>query len=136
MPNLILTEIGWEERVRDKLGVKEAYLPNSSIGQPDIIGVAEANIIKVMPDYAEITGFEKTWLEAATVCECAVLLCPSMPARLPSRTQGPHTTIGIDVDWEKKKSELENERDNFLGRLSGYDYIPRFRLAGPSRRSR
>ena len=133
MPNLILTGVGWQERVRDKLGVKEAYLPDASIDQPDIIGVAEANIIETRPDYESLEGFERIWLESATVCECAVLLCPSMPARLPARTQGPHTTIGIEVDWEKKRAELASERDGLLGRISGYDYFPHFRLSGPSR---
>jgi len=137
MANLILTATGWESRVRNRLGADDAYLTNADIAQPDIITVAEANIIEQVPDYATLvddpTGspptFKRTWLEAATVCECAVLLCPSMAARLPATEQGPHFTREVTVDWDKKRQELEAERDGYIGKIVGLVAVPHFGIS-------
>lgn len=129
MANLILTAEGWQGRVRNKLGVDEAYLTDADISQPDIITVAEANIIEQVPDYASLTGNNRTWLEAATVCECAALLCPSMAARLPASEQGPHFTREVTVDWDKKRQELEAERDSYIAKIVGLVAVPHFGLS-------
>lgn len=135
MANRILTDSNWTQRVRDKLGVDEAYLTDSVLIQPDIISVAEASIIEQVSDYASLTGDDIVWLEAATVCECAALLCPSMKVRMPSKEQGPHFTQETPVDWDKKKQDLEDERDRFVAKINGSDLIsvPRFGLAGTRR---
>ena len=117
MANRILTTVGWEQRIRDKVGVDVAYLPDSVVQQPEYITVAEANIIEQVPDYASLTGDKKVYLEAAVVCECAVLLCPSMSVRLPAREQGPHETHEVLIDWDKKKAEFETERDGYIGKI-------------------
>lgn len=117
MANRILKDEGWENRVRDKMGVSDSYLPDSAIEQPDIIDVAESNIIEQVPGYDELTGDKKTYLEAAAVCECCILLCPGMPARLPKQSQGPHARYELGVDWDEKKAELRAERDAFLGKI-------------------
>ena len=129
MANLILTAIGWQSRVRNRLGVDDAYLTEADIAQPDIISVAEANIIEQVPDYATLTGSKRTWLEAATVCECAALLCPSMAARLPASEQGPHFTREVAVDWDKKRQELEAERDSYIAKIVGLVAVPHFGLS-------
>lgn len=131
MPNLILTEAGWQQRVRDKLGVEDAYLPDTVIEQPEVITVAEAMIIEQVPDYASLTGTDKVWLEAATICQCAALLCSSMSARLPVREQGPSFTQEVAIDWNKKRDELEDERDIALTRISTYELetVQLFRLS-------
>lgn len=126
MANLILTTDGWQDRVRLKLGVDEAYLSDTELAMPEIVSIAEANIIEQVPDYASKTGTDKVYLEAATVCECAILACPSMPARMPTREQGPHATFEISVDWDKKKAELEAERDSYLSRLVTLATVPHF----------
>ena len=46
MANKILTAENWQQRIRDKLGIDIAYLPNTVIEQPDYITIAESNIIK------------------------------------------------------------------------------------------
>jgi hypothetical protein len=107
--------------------VDEAYLTDADIAQPDIITVAEANIIEQIPDYASLTGNKRTWLEAATVCECALLLCLSMAARLPTREQGPHFTQEITIDWDKKRQEIEVERNSYIGRVVGFTTIAHLR---------
>ena len=129
MANRILTVEGWEERIRDKLGVDPAYVPDEAIKQPDIIDVAEANIIAQIPNYTDLTGDKKTYLEAAVVCECCVLLCPGMAARLPAKGQGPHEGHTLYIDWDKKKAEFAAERDGYIGKIIPIPFVPHFGLS-------
>ena len=117
MANRILIDLNWTQRVRDKLGVMEAYLSDSTLQQPEVITVAEANIIEQVPDYANLMDDKRVYLEAAVVCECAKLLCPSMSTRLPKKEQGPHETHEVDVDWKQKKTDFEVERDGYIGKI-------------------
>ncbi len=130
MSNRILTDIGWESRIRNKLGVDESYLADSDIQQPDIITTAEENIIDIIPGYASLTAGKTIWLESATVCECAAILCPTLKARVPIREQGPHFTRDLDYDWDKRREELEKERDALLGKVEGFDSVPHFGISG------
>lgn len=118
MANRILTTAGWQQRILDKLGVDVAYLPFTAIEQPECISVAEANIIKQVPDYADLTDDDLIYLEAAVVCECSAILCPGMPARLPVREQGPSETHELNIDWTKRKTDIENDRDGYIGKIS------------------
>lgn len=117
MANRILKMEGWEKRIQDKLGVDPAYLPDESIRQPDIIGVAEANIISQIPDYATLEGDAKVYLESAVVLECCVLLCPSMSARLPKKEGGPHMNHELWVNWDNKKIQFEEEKNTCIGKV-------------------
>lgn len=121
MPNKILVEEGWEQRIRDKLGVDDANLPDSIIQQPDYITIAESNIIKAFPEYASLVDVDKVYIEAAVVCECARLLCPSLKARLPKIESGPAYKVELNVDWDKVALDLEAERDSNLGRIESID---------------
>ncbi len=125
MSNRILKDIGWQARIRSELGVDEAYLSDAEIDRPEAITVAEANIIERVPSYATLTGDKRVWLEAATVCECAVLLCSSMAARLPRRSEGPHTNIELSIDWEQRRREIEEKRDVFLERITPLTHYSR-----------
>lgn len=117
MANRILTTDGYEERVRSKLGVSEPYLPDNDINQPDCIAVAEANIIAQIPKYNDLEGDARMYLEAAVVCECAILLCPTMAVRLPQKEQGPHETHELAINWDKRKTGLESERDGHISKV-------------------
>lgn len=131
MSNAILKSTGWQQRVRLKLGIDEAYLSDAELALPEIIDIAEANIIEQVPDYASKTGTDKVYLEAATVCECAILACPSMPARLPTKEQGPHVTFELDVNWVDKEVKLRAERDSYISKViddgsGGLAAVPHF----------
>ncbi len=130
MANKILVDDGWQGRIRNLLGVDTAFLPDFDLEQPDIISVAEANIIELVPDYASLEGDKKTYLESATVCECAILVCDSMPARLPVRESGPHATFEVAVDWEKKKRELQDKRDSYLSKIITMPKMKYFAISG------
>jgi hypothetical protein len=129
MANRILKDIGWETRIQKKMGVDPAYLPETDIQQPEVITVAEANIIAQIPDYATLADDKKVYLEAAVVCECASLLCPSMAARLPKKEQGPHETHELEIDWNKKKAEFEVERDGYVGKINPPSTLLHFGLS-------
>src|SRR5690554_6609760 len=129
MTNKILAGEGWQGRVRDKLGVDNAYLPDSALEQPDVITIAEENIISMVIDYEAMEGRDKVYLEAAAVAECAIQVCTTMKARLPSRLSGPHADISVNVDWDKRKEELEVERNSYIARIAGdLPFVPTFRV--------
>lgn len=117
MENRILVESGYENRVRSKLGVSEPYLPNEDINYPDILTIAEANTISKLSDYEALEGDSKAYLESLVVLECCILLCPSMGARLPKKETGPHAGHELYVNWDNKKLEFMEERDNLLGKI-------------------
>lgn len=135
MANKILKAEGWQQRIRDKMGVEEAYLSDSTLSQPEVITVAEANIIAQIPDYENLQDDKKVYLEAAVVCECAVLLCSSMSARLPKREQGPHETHEVAIDWDKKKADFATERDEYIGKIlsSSFSSMLHFGISYPVR---
>ena len=117
MANRILTSYTWEQRIRDKMGVDDGYLPDSTLQQPDIIGVAEANIISQIPDYTGLEGDSRVYLESAVVLECCILLCPGMAARLPKKEAGPHMNHELWVNWDNKKVQFEEERNGCIGKV-------------------
>ncbi len=126
MTNRILLEVGWQGRIRSKLGVDEAYLPDPVIEKPEFITVAETNIISEVPDYDSLTGDQVVYLENAVVCECAALLCPIMKSLLPVREVGPHATFEVNVDWDKRRTELEAERDASIAKIVFMPSVPHF----------
>ncbi len=117
MANRILTAENWKERIRDKIGIESAYLPDSAIQSPDCITVAEANIIAQIPEYATLTDDLRVYLEYCVVLECCILLCNSMPVRLPNKESGPHASYELSVDWNNKKAEFEVEREKYIMKI-------------------
>jgi hypothetical protein len=117
MENRILKNDYWEKRIRDKMGVDDAYLPDDLLNSPDIITLAEANIISQISDYATLDGDLRVYLEYAVILECCILLCPSMGARLPKKETGPHGSYELGSDWSNKKTEFEEERNRFIGKI-------------------
>lgn len=117
MDNRILIEVGYEDRIRSKVGVSEPYIPNVDINQPDIVDVAELNIISMFPDYEDFEGDNLVYLESIAILECCILLCPSMSARLPKKESGPHAGHELYVNWDKKKDEFISERNSLVDRL-------------------
>lgn len=122
MTNKILVNEGWKDRIRYKIGVDDAYLPDEILQSPDIIDVAELNIINMLPDYTALSPDNKTYLEAATVIECCILLCLGMPSRLPKKQSGPHESHELDSDWLKKKEMFEDERNGLIGKIIESDF--------------
>ena len=99
------------------MGVSEPYLPDEDINYPDIIDVAEGNIITKVKGYDLIApgSVSRVYLESAIILECCILLCPSMGARLPKKQAGPHESHELYVNWDNKKIDFINERDSMIG---------------------
>lgn len=114
MDNLILVEAGWQDRVRDKLGVSDVYLPDSAVEQFEAVGLAERYMVMRVPHHADLGADEFRILQSAAVSECARLLCPTMKARLPKRQEGLHMELTLETDWDQRKKELEEERETIL----------------------
>lgn len=117
MKNKILTGENWQGRVRSMLGVDAAFLPDTDIEMPEIVQVAEANIIELVPGYETIPDDKRVYLESATVYECAIQVCGSMPARIPLKESGPHVSFELDIDWEKRKADFAEKRDIHISKL-------------------
>src|SRR5690606_24995504 len=132
----VLVSEGWEQRVRDKLGVDEAYLPDSALQQPDVIHMAEAEVKAAVPNWDELPPEKLVFLEAAVICGAAILIITSMPARLPEEIRAPHSEVRNPVDGDRRKEALIEERLRFLGYVQddgSSQYTPGFYLAGPRR---
>ena len=116
------------------MGVFDSYLPDSAIEQPDIIGVAEANVIAQIPDYDTLGGDTKTYLESAVVCECCAALCPSMQARLPIQEQARYAHR-ITLIGERSKHNSGRRAEYMSIILSSVSprrpFLPHFELGIP-----
>lgn len=116
--NKILTKDGWQDRIRDKMGVDEVYLPNSTIEQPDIIDIAETSVINRIPGYKEIdSDTSKLLLENAVVIKSCILLCTGMEARLPKKQAGPHESHELNTDWMRLRDILQEELDGAINNI-------------------
>ncbi|MGJ0847393.1 hypothetical protein ACR77J_11950 [Tissierella praeacuta] len=141
MENKILTTENWQQRIRDKMGVDDAYLPDSVLEQPDCIGIAEANIISMIPNYSTLDSDSKLYLETAVVLECCILLSPSMSARLPKKEGGPHASHELYINWDNKKAEFQEERNSYIGKIIDLEFpellsssLPHFTVTYPIRK--
>jgi hypothetical protein len=122
----ILTN-GYEERVRGVLGIAAAYLPDTVIIQDQFTALAEAEIKKRVPGYAEKTGDERIKLEAAVIYDIARRLCPGMSARLPKIQQGPAMKTELsEIDWDKMEAYLLDARDTLINELNSESESPFF----------
>ena len=99
---------GYEDVVRSRFGIDEDDLPNTEISQPLIADLAEAKIIKRVPNYANITDTtDLLYLQNAVICTICAILCPSMSKRL-------NLKIAIsDVRIEKERVNW-NEFEQFF----------------------
>ncbi len=113
MANKILTETpaAYYESVRRKLGATENLILDADIDDPMIIGIAEANIIKLVPDYTLITDeTELLFLRFAVISYTASLLCPLMAAKHKIDVKTIETAWKKDrINWTERVNELVNE---------------------------
>lgn len=80
--NKILTTETYHEEIRGRLGVGEDVISDADIDALSVLPIGESRIVKAVPDYAELTGEDQTYVYAAAVCMVAAILVPSMTARI------------------------------------------------------
>lgn len=100
---------GFESIVRSRLGIDTDDLLDTELNQPLIVDLAEAIIIKRVPEYSTITdSVDLLYLQNAVISQICALVCPSMPRRL-------NLKISIsDVKIEKEKINWESMKQQFL----------------------
>lgn len=101
--------VSLEDRIRAKLGVDENYLSDEDINYPDVFSVAELNIGRLFPSYKDFEGDNLVYFESILVLESCILVCPSMPARLPKKELGPHASHELWINWEKRRMSLSTK---------------------------
>lgn len=100
---------GFEDVVRSKLGVKKTELPDDAINNNSITGLAEAIVIKRVPNYASISDkMDLMFLETAVINYICYLLCPTMANRVKNKVST------IEVRWEKDKVKWSEVALDFL----------------------
>lgn len=107
MPKIL--QVGYEDSVRSKLGVKASELANDIINQPLIVDLAESVIVKKVPDYATITDeADLLFLQNSVVSYICYLLAPTMAQRVKQEVST------LDVKWKKGKVDWEARAQDFL----------------------
>ena len=108
MPPVIVAT-GYEDTVRNRLGVTSGELPDSVINDRMVIDMAEAAIMRRVPRYNDITDvFDRLLLESAVINYVCYLLAPSMARRLEVEV----TTI--DTRWKKERVNWDAVAQKFL----------------------
>ena len=100
---------GFEVTVRSRFGIDADDLPDTELNQPLIVDLAEATIMKRVPDYAIVTDVaDQLYLQNAVINQICYILCPSMAKRL-------NLKIAIsDVKIEKDRINWDDMAQNFL----------------------
>ncbi len=121
--NKILKDAGYEDIIRDKLGIDSTTLPDASINRMDGVELAETMIIGRVSDYASLIEDDLLYLKMATIyCICALLA--------KDFTQGTLKAISIaDIKYEnfqqdmgEKEKDFWDKADIFLAKISTYTY--------------
>lgn len=137
MANKILTTKTYHDEIRGRLGVGEDVISDADIDALSVLPIGESRIVKAVPDYAELTGDDRTYVYAAAVCIVAAILAPSMTARIKkSKKDFDFSFENQIVDWKNYAIQLIDEAYEFIGSIStaqqGAD-VPVFGVAGPTR---
>jgi hypothetical protein len=123
MPNRILTSSGYQEAIRELLGVTAQTLPDTAIDRENIITLAEAAIIRQVPTYADIItadGDDAVYLRAAATAQVAANCCPGLAAKFKTSEQ---SETGFKytknaIDWSAKRAEMEAIAQGYIGIIS------------------
>lgn len=100
---------GFEDSIRNRLGVKKSELSDEDINDKFIAQLAETVTIKRVPDYESITDErDLMFLESAVSYYICYLLAPTMPNRIKYKVST------IEVRWEKLKTDWEKRAEEFL----------------------
>lgn len=116
---------GFETQVRTRMGVDEFDLPDIEINSPFVAVLSEEQVIKQVPNYAEITDeTELLFLKFAVISYICYTLCPSMPQRLNVEVQTVDTKWKkARTDWDKKAGDFYNDFLSALDNISSVEVV-------------
>lgn len=138
MPNKILTTETYHEEIRNRLGVSEGEMPDTQIDSFSVLPIVEARLIRIVPNYAELTGDDQVYMYGAAICAVAAMLAPALAGRLKqSMKDFDFSYTNQTVDWAAVGAALQAEADGLIGLIStqtsGGLTTPMMRVAGPTR---
>jgi hypothetical protein len=136
MPNNILNSETYHEEIRSRLGVGADIVSDADIDAPSVLPIAEDRIIEMVPDYATATEKKERYIYAATICMVAVILAPSMNARIrKAKKDFDFTVENFATDWSRLKEALMEEIEGLIGSVTDDEGTTKQMLdvAGPTR---
>ncbi len=105
------------------MGVTTSILPDADIQSKATI--AEALIIKSVPDYANLVGDDLTFLESAVIAQVCALLCTGMAQRVKVAQQD-ETLYSFKIqatNWDRKKREFEGLIREYICLATGQEDV-------------
>lgn len=99
---------GYADSVRALMGVKATELSDSDISSPAVAGLAEAMIMKRVPNWASADITDKIFIETAVLNYICYLLAPTMGGRTKVEVSS------IDTKWKKGKVDWDSLADKFI----------------------
>lgn len=119
----VVPDENWADQVRSLLGVEEDDLPDEVISSSLNVGVAEAVVIRRVPNYATITDqADLLFLKMAVIHYIAYTLAPGMAARMKQSIQ----TLDVKwsnqkIDWEARAAELLQQSDFYISNIQSVE---------------
>jgi len=137
VPNKILTGDTYHDEIRGRLGVGEDIVSDTDIDALSVLPIAEAKVISAVPNYADLSGDDASYVYAAAICMVAAILAPSMPARIKkSKKDFDYSFENQTVDWVARSKQLFDESNTLIDLVQseqGGADVPMFGVAGPTR---
>jgi hypothetical protein len=107
----ILNE-GYEQEVRNKLGVTEDDISDEELQSKFIFSPAEAKIIKRVPLYEQITDEDELLsLELAVILQMSMDLCVTMTNRVNTEEST------LDIKWKRARTNWDEVYNRLAGEL-------------------
>jgi len=121
--NRILTDSGYQDIIRDKIGLDSVTLPDSKIDRMDNLEHAETIIIARVTDYASLTGDDLHYLKIATIfCVCAVLAKDFGQGILKSEKLPDYQYENFQIDMKGRMKDFWDKVEENLAQISTYAY--------------
>lgn len=121
--NRILTEVGYQDIIRDKIGLVAEVLPDSKIDRMDGVELAETIIIQRAPDYAALIDDDLLYLRMAAIfCVCALLAKDFGQGILRSERLPDYQYENFQIDMRQREKDFWEKADEFLCKISTYSF--------------
>ena len=116
---LSILQTGFEDAVRSKFGIEEDDLPNEELNSPFIKDIAEAKIMKRVPEWSTISDpKELLHLQSAVVSMICASITLSMPKRLNLKIAMTNLRLEKEkVDWIVLKEQFLAEVEEHLSEI-------------------
>ncbi len=121
MANLPLSDLDWQDEVREKFAIDETTISNDMLERESVKGHAESEIKKVITDWAAISGDNAKWLRTAVIYRICILIIPTLRFSLPStETIGTYKYSLSTIDWGLVAERFMEEYNNALMEITTY----------------